>query len=210
MGNSGFGGGQGTGANGNSGTNNTGNQGAGGGANGDGSGDDAPQYVLKADFDTLVSKLDDVLKDNKRYRDERRQHRNQNQGGNDNGAGDDSRNGTNGNDGSNEMATLRKQLRQANFRTDITTAAIRAGATIPEDIHRLISIDDSDIDVDDLGYVKNADAVVAELKKSRPQYFGATVNGGADGGSGNTNRQRRANSFNDQLRSEMRAKAGRG
>lgn len=208
MGNSGFGGGQGTGANGGNGTNNTGNgQGAGGG---EGSDDGAPQYVLKADFDTLVSKLDDVLKDNKRYRDERRQQRNQSQGSNDNGGGDDSRNGTNDNGGSNEMATLRTQLRQANFRTDITTAAIRAGAIVPEDIHRLLSIDDGDIDVDDLGYVKNADAVVAELKKNRPQYFGSTVNGGADGGSGSTNRQRRANSFNDQLRNEMRARAGRG
>lgn len=207
-----MGGGQGTGANA-TGTNQNTNQNSQGAGSGDGSNDDAPQYVLKADFDTLATKLDAVLADNKRYRDDRRKQRGQNQGGNGGGQGDESRDDSD--NGTNEMATLRNQLRQANFRTDITTAAIKAGALVPEDMHRLLSIDDADIDVDELGYVKNADAAIAALKTSRPQYFGdgkPTVNGGADGGSGSNNRQRRnaGNTFSDQLRRDIQVRTGRG
>lgn len=206
-------GGSGTGTQGASGT---GVQGTQNGAQGD-----AGSTVSRADYDALVQRFDLLERDNKRYRDERRkQNRNGAAGAtaqasgvgrasaNDDGSGTDD----DGSDVSAQVATLRTQLQTANFRTDITTAAVDAGCLIPGDLWRLIDRDSPDVDVDELGYVKNAAAVVAEMKKTRPALFndgasnrrnsgGGNINGGAGTGG---NQHTQTQDMNAGIRSALR------
>jgi hypothetical protein len=169
------------------------------------------QFVPMSAFTALSEKLDSVIADNVRYRQERRQGRNSNNGGNNNqqngnsGGAGGSDSGNDGNDVSEQLTRMQSQLRMANFRNDITAAATRAGAIIPAELYRLIDIDDTD--ADDLGYVKNADKAVADLRKKTPALFGSTVQGGGNGGDGNNQPTRPAN-FNDELRRDFRQRRG--
>jgi hypothetical protein len=182
-------------------------QGQAGGNSGQSQGQN-PEYVTKADFDAIVTKLDEVLADNARYRSERRQGRQQGNSGE--GSQQGNRNGDSGssadNQTANELATMKAQLRTANFRNDITAAATRANAIIPERIWRLLDIEEAG--ADDLGYVKDADKVIASLKKEAPQLFGATTQGSANGGNGSNQGNTDPNDMNAILRRDIRRARG--
>jgi hypothetical protein len=162
-----------------------------------GQGTGTPEYVTKADFDTLSTQLAEVLADNKRYRDDRRAAKGQ---GAANGTAATSGTANADSTVAAELATLQSELRTERFKNDITAAATKAGAVIPAQLYRLLDMEDV---ADDKGNVKNADKVIADLKKSTPALFGAVVLGGADGNNGNGSQSDPA-SMNDLIRKGAR------
>lgn len=141
-----------------------------------------PEYVSKADFDTLNTKLDAVLKDNAKYRSRLREV-NKASGNSSDSNGDSSSDDANA---MSEVTTLKNKLRVSNFRNAITSAANKANSIVADDLYRLLDIDEY---ADDDGNVKNADAIMEELKKTNPNWFGkaqapASINGG-EGNNGN-------------------------
>lgn len=181
-----------------------GGQGQGSGSQGttNGQGSGTPEYVTKADYDALVSKLDDVISDNVRYRQERRQSSG-NQGGN---SSNNQNNQGSQNDAtsklSGEMETLRAELRVERFTNAITSAATAAGALNPSRIARLLDINDV---ADEKGNVRDAGKLIEKLKQSDPYLFGKVVQGGGDGGAGNgTNEGNQPTDMNAIMRREAR------
>lgn len=79
-----------------------------------------------------------------------------------------------------ELETLRASHRATLIATAVQAEGVKEGAHYPDDIYRLL--DESDIQVDDDGKVKNAAALVKALKKDRPALFKPTPDG--DGGRG--------------------------
>lgn len=167
-----------------------GNNGQGNGSQGNsGQGNESPKYVTLEAFETLTTKLDDVLADNLRYRQERRQGKQGNSGQSTNQQGNNQNGNESGNTGnantanvSAEVETLRQELRTERFRNDIISAATAAGALNPSRIPQILSMEDL---ADEKGNVPNAAKALETLKKSDPYLFGRVVQGGGDGGAGN-------------------------
>lgn len=172
--------------------------GQGSGANMDGTSQGAgtSETISRSEYDALSSKLEAVLADNAKYRAERR-------GKSGEKAGTDGASGSEAT--AAELATMKAQLRTANFRNDITAAATRAGAIIPGDVWRLLDMDQAG--VDELGYVSSPDKVLGDLRKRMPQLFGTPVQGSANGGAG-SGQAADANDMNAAIRSAFRNRRG--
>jgi len=97
---------------------------------------------------------------------------------------DDSNSGQNSSGASSEVSAELQSLREGRIRDQLTLAADKAGAHAPNEIYRyfnLLEIAESD------GSVKNADKLLADLRKSYPFLFKPPVDGNADGNSGARN-----------------------
>lgn len=157
------------------------------------------EYVSKADFDAAMGKLDAVLKDNANYR-KRLREVSKASGSSSDSNGDSSSDNADSN-AMSEVTTLKNKLRVSNFRNAITSAANKANSIVADDLYRLLDIDDY---ADDDGNVKNPDAIMEDLKKSNPNWFGtakapASINGG-EGSNGNGG----TFNMNDEIRAAAR------
>lgn len=125
-----------------------------------------PEYVSKADYDSLVTKLDKVISDNAKYRGKLREGKPTG-----NAKGNDSDSDGLESDLSEKLAAMQTKIKTANFRAAITSAANRANSVIADDMYRLLNVDEYADDDDGNISAKNADAIMEELKKTNPKWF---------------------------------------
>lgn len=135
---------------------------------------DTSQFVSKSDFDAIQAKLTKLESDNKKYRDRIRALADDDEESGGKGKGKDSTSAV------EEMLSLARKDR---FESQITTAAVKAGAAHPELVVRALDIDEV---ADKNGSVKDAEGTVAKLKEKYPNLFQAqsgnpAINGGNDG-----------------------------
>lgn len=93
---------------------------------------------------------------------------------------------------------LANTVRNAHLRGEVTAAAVKAGATKPDVLHRLIDPADIEWDGDK---PKNVDALVSDLKRQTPELFRAEHRtGSADGGSRGKQSQGSSSTINAMIR----------
>lgn len=181
-------------------------QGAGNGGNPEGQGSggnsNGEAFTLtKAEWDAAQKKIGDLEADNFKYRERLRQ------GGSSGNSGAANTSGGNTAESSQDAEALRAELRQTNFRYSVAEAARKAGATAPDLLHRLLDVNQYG---DDKGNLVDAERQMEDLKTLYPAMFKeqkAEVPPPVDAGAGG-NRNSGNKSFSDQLRDELRAKAG--
>jgi hypothetical protein len=151
------------------------------GAAGINAGIDTANLVSRSDFDAISKKLNDVLTDNANYRKRLRAVVSGEEEDDDGtGKGKPDKN-------AERLDKLIQSARRDKFTSQITTAAVKAGATFPEQVVAILSIDEH---ADEDGNVKDVDKLIETTKSKYANLFSSVnsgpgnINGGAGGGSG--------------------------
>lgn len=153
---------------------------------------DLSQYVPRSELTTLTTKLDSVIADNAKYRDRLRKLVTDEDDG-------DSGKGGKSDKQAEKLDRVLQGARRDRFTSQVTTAAVKLGASFPEQVVAILKIDDV---ADEEGNVKDVDKVVTDLKTKYPNLFVAAQGfGDVNGGSGGTQTRKRTTAdVNQQIR----------
>lgn len=134
----------------------------------------------KVDADALQKKISDLERDNKKYRDTQRKADADRQAADEAKLSADEKVAKQIADLEAKLSDQQSRGQTRAMKATFLAEGAKSGALYPEDVYRLVNLDE--VDFDDDGNPTNATALVDALKKARPQLFGRPGSGGFDGG----------------------------